>query len=255
METSKTKKETTKEEDSDEKDLKPKPTFVSEEKAEEHGTNLTGDQDNASAHDFDDLTKEKNMDEDDIKSENQTDGHNIPHLSSLNSHIPSSGVYSSSGSGRATGSNKLHILILIVIGIVVIGATVYLLRGTFKLGSSGSNATPQVSSSPTPTPTPTPTPIAIDRSKFKIRVLNGSGKSGLAASVSSKLKDLGYQIERTGNATNSAFEVTQVRAKDSAVDLIAQLILDLAPDFKAASSSSSLKSSDTSDGEVILGLQ
>jgi hypothetical protein len=102
------------------------------------------------------------------------------------------------------------------------------------------------------TPTPEPTPEAVDRSKFKIRVLNGTTKTGLAASVSAKLKDLGYQTDKVGNATNSAFQTTLVRVKQSSTGLLDQLIRDVAPDFSAASSTE-LKDSDSADGEVILG--
>lgn len=165
--------------------------------------------------------------------------------------LPESGnVFNSKydGLGRPKGSSKLHIFILVLLGLAIIGGTVYLLRTQF-------------SQEPTPTPTPEapivtpasePTPAPLDRSKFKIRVLNGTTKSGLAASVSAKLKDLGYQSDKVGNATNSAFTRTVVRVKSSATGLLEQLIKDLTPDFEA-SSDSSLKDGDSADAEVILG--
>lgn len=175
----------------------------------------------------------------------------IPHLGSLNSQIPSSSVYSSYN--RSNSSNKLHVIILIIIGLAVILATVYLLKGNFNFQGVNPSPTPEESKiSSTPTSAPSPTPTSIDRSKYKIRVLNGTGRSGLAASVSAKLKSLGYQIEKTANATNSAFTQTQVNVKDGNLGLIEQIIKDLTPDFIGVSGSI-LKSSDPSDGEVILG--
>lgn len=150
--------------------------------------------------------------------------------------------------GRPKGSSKLHIFILILLGLAIIGGTVYLLRSQFSKESTPT-PTPEA---PIVTPSPEPTPAPLERSKFKVRVLNGTTKSGLAASVSAKLKGLGYQSDKVGNATNSAFEKTVVRVKSSATGLLDQLVRDLSPDF-SASSDSPLKDSDSADAEIILG--
>ena len=148
-------------------------------------------------------------------------------------------------------ASKFHLLILVIIGIVVIGFTVYILKGGFGELSLTAKPSPSPSpvESPSPTPTPTPEP---NRSQYKLRVLNGSGKTGLAASVSAKLKDLGYQTEKTGNATNSAFTQTIVRVKPALESFIPQIVKDLAPDFDAAGNTS-LKDTDAVDIEIILG--
>jgi hypothetical protein len=149
-------------------------------------------------------------------------------------------------------ANKFHLLILVLIGIAVIGFTVYILKGGFgEIGLSGqpSPSPSPVEQSPSPTPTPTPEP---DRAQYKVRILNGSGKTGLAKTVSDKLKELGYQIDKTGNATNSAFTQTIVRVKAEDESVIAQIIKDLAPEFEA-SGNTSLKDNDAADIEVILG--
>ncbi|MBI2021501.1 LytR C-terminal domain-containing protein [Candidatus Daviesbacteria bacterium] len=162
-----------------------------------------------------------------------------------------SNQYSSSNSRSGGRSSKLHIIILLLIGLAVIGGTVYVLKSQF--GQSNPSPTPSsiAESTPTPSPSPSLTP-SVDRSKFKIRVLNGTTKSGLAASVSAKLKNLGYQTDKTSNATNSAFQKTVIKVKQAATSLIDQLVKDLAPDFDA-SGTSDLKDSDSADGEVILG--
>lgn len=161
-------------------------------------------------------------------------------------HAPTTGIYND----RPRGSSKMMMLILAVIVLVVIGASAYFLRGKIT-GSSEPSPSPLEEISVTES-TPAPTPSGLDRSKLTIRVLNGTNKAGLAASVSAKLKDLGYKIEKTGNATNSAFPRTLVRVKGDVTDLIAQLVKDLAPDYDA-SEGAKLKGSDTADGEVILG--
>lgn len=162
-------------------------------------------------------------------------------------HAPTSGIYNNE---RPNGSSKLMMLILAVIILIVIGASAYFLRGKFMGGSSAPSPSP-LEEVPVSESTPAPAP-SLDRSKFTLRVLNGTSKAGLAASVSAKLKDLGYKIEKTGNATNSAFPRTLLRVKGDATDLIAQLVKDLTPDYDA-SQGGSLKSADTSDAEVIIG--
>lgn len=157
--------------------------------------------------------------------------------------------YQGSGSYNRRSGSKLHLLILVLIGLAVIGGTVYLLKNQFETKSQPS-PTPTVAEA-SPTPEPTPTPIA--RAEYKVRVLNGTETSGLAKTVSEKLQGLGYQIERTGNATNSAFESTVVRAKSGKIEVIDQLISDLAGDYTAASSGASLKDSDGADAEIIIG--
>ncbi len=156
------------------------------------------------------------------------------------------------GSSRRSGGSKIHVIILIIIGLVVIGATVYLLKNQFNMNFAPSKPTPAptVLATATPSPTPEPTP---DRSAFKIDVLNGTPKAGLAGITAKKLKEqLGYQIGKTGNATNSAFARTQVLVKPGKDDLLKQLIQDLAPDFDA-SASGNLKEDAAVDGQVILG--
>lgn len=158
-------------------------------------------------------------------------------------------------SEKKSGASKLLVLILSLIVLVLVGGTFYLFRDRL-VGSKDNNKTTPAPTmrSPIVEETPEPTPEPIDRSNFKLRVLNGTKTSGLASDVSSKLKDLGYQIDKTGNATNSAFTSTQVRVKADSSSLLDQLIKDLSPDY-TASGSSSLKGSDTVDAEVILGTE
>lgn len=149
-------------------------------------------------------------------------------------------------------ANKFHLLVLVIIGVAVIGFTVYILKGGFGQISMTSQPSPspsaQESASPTPTPTPEP-----DRAQYKIRVLNGTSTSGLAGTVSDKLKELGYEIEKKGNAPNQNFKKTEIKTKASAAGLSELLLKDLSSDYPDASNSGELKDTDAADAEVILG--
>ncbi len=157
---------------------------------------------------------------------------------------PSSGLYSS----QKSGPGKVLLLVLGLIVLLAIGATGYLLRNKFTKAEPSPTPTPELQA---PAAEPSPTP-SFDRSKFTIRVLNGTSTSGLAGSESAKLKDLGYKIGKTGNATSSATPRTLVKVKASASGLSDALIKDLKSDYDA-SDAGKLKDSDDADGEVVLG--
>lgn len=200
------------------------------------------------------------------------------HIPPLKSQVPQTGIYSQQNRGefhneerrhhineRPVFSNrlahpqrsgsKLHLIILFLIGLAVIGGTVYLLKNQFN----GPAPTPTPEATAVPTVAPTPTPEPVERSNFKVRVLNGTTKSGLAGTVLAKLKELGYKSDRAGNATNSAFERTVIRVKENEqssssnnASLSGQLTADLKPDYDAEIENT-LKASDTVDAEIILG--
>jgi hypothetical protein len=159
------------------------------------------------------------------------------------------------GRGGRRRASIWQLLVLALIGLGVIGGTVYFLKYQFRDEAAPSPSPVMETQTPIPTATPTPAP-QVDRSKYKVRVLNGTTKTGMAASVSGKLKDLGYQLERTGNATNSAFERTVVRVKEGSqsASLIETLIKDLLPDFDATGTPT-LRSNEVADIEVILGVR
>ncbi len=167
------------------------------------------------------------------------------------SQIPSSGVY---GSHKKSGGSKPLLIILVVLILVGVGFGTYFLREKFAKLSGEESSTPSPADITFTAPTSSPSPISVSssRSKYNVRVLNGTSKAGLAASVSAKLKDLGYQTDKTGNATNSAFTRTVVRVKSTATGLFDMLVKDLSPDYDATSGGS-LKDSDPVDGEVIIG--
>ena len=148
------------------------------------------------------------------------------------------------------GNSKPLLLLLGLIVLLAIGATGYLLRDRFTKVEPTPTPT-QVLETPQEKPTPTP---SFERSKYIVKVLNGTKTAGLAASVSAKLKDLGYQVGKTGNATNSAFEKTIIKVKPDLSELSTALLEDLKAEY-SADTGPNLKDNDTSDAEVILGVK
>lgn len=189
---------------------------------------------------MDEENKENVKSEEEVPQENmQTDFRPVNRFSSLTGEpLP-----------EPKGISKTLFLVVGIVVLVLIGGSAYLLRGKFqkpkieepKEPPSVQISSPQITQNP-----------SFDRSKFTVRVLNGTKKTGLAASVSAKLKELGYKTEPEGNATSSAILRTEVKVKEGAIGLLEQLIKDLSPDFDATSGAL-LKASDVIDGEVILG--
>lgn len=155
-------------------------------------------------------------------------------------------------------ANKFHLLILVVIGVAVIGFTVYILKGGFgelNIGSTASpSPSPSVEAPPIPTPPPTPEP-EIEKGDFSVRVLNGTSTSGLAKTISDKLKGEGYKTSGTGNAPDGDdVAQTQIRVKEGTESamLFESLKADLAPDYEATQGDDLAKSA-TYDAEVVIG--
>lgn len=155
-------------------------------------------------------------------------------------------------------ANKFHLLVLVVIGIAVIGFTVYVLKGGvggINLGTSTEASPSPSSATATPEATPTPTPQPeVERGNFTVRVLNGTSTSGLAKTVSDKLKEAGYKTAAPGNAEDSDVAQTEVRLKEGtqSAALFERLKLDLAPDYEAIKGEN-LDSKSKNDAEVIVG--
>lgn len=78
--------------------------------------------------------------------------------------------------------------------------------------------TPTPSVSVTPEPTPTPTPVA----PTSVRVLNGTGEAGLAASAAGLLAPLGWKTS-TGNARSSSYTTTLIYYRESDLLSAAQI--------------------------------
>lgn len=164
--------------------------------------------------------------------------------------VESSQIYA--GHPRSRSGKKIPSLLGIGIIILVLLISLFLFRGSGEKVEPSPTPLPLSETEPTSSPLPE---ASFDRSDYKLRVLNGTTTSGLAASTSAKLKDLGYKIEKVANATNSAFLKTEVRVKPDLKELLENLLKDLSAIEFEGEEGPQLKDSDTSDGEVILGAE
>lgn len=183
------------------------------------------------------------MDEE-VREEKPAEPHRMFHSSSPKVYVEERRV-----------NSKLKFILLGLVVLLILGALGYLLIFSRDEEVKNDAVSPQDSSlEPQPSPSPEPTPIVeeIDRSGFTLRILNGTKTSGLAASASATLKGLGYEVERTGNATNSAFLKTVIRVKAGSESLFEALIKDLMPMFEGEKGPG-LRDSDAVDAEIILG--
>jgi hypothetical protein len=147
-----------------------------------------------------------------------------------------------------------HLFILVLIGVGVISATVYFLKYQFNEPSKPTPSPEISSSTPTPTPTPTPKPMVEDRASYRVRVLNGTSQTGLAAKIMAQLKEDGYLTDRAGNADNNDYEQTIIKVKEGtqSAALINTVMEDLGSEYSPISETT-LKTSDRADVEIILG--
>ncbi len=147
-----------------------------------------------------------------------------------------------------------HVLLLVIVAIISfgLGLGVSYAVGKVFMGQSQSIATasptPTASSSATPSPTP-----SINRADITVEILNGSGIKGAAASAEKVFEDLGYTVERVGNADKSDYEESVVLVKSDADESLSELILSDIKDSYTASISATLQSSATVDVRFIVG--
>lgn len=159
------------------------------------------------------------------------------------------GVGSFSGKGPSSGSSKAWLIPVVLILALFGGALFYkdTIIGSLK-GAPAPTPTP-VAAAPTATPTPTP---ALDRSQYKVRVLNGTTKTGAAGALADSLKTLGWEILSKGNAKDQSTVQTTVRVKEGSEAVLETLITDLASELEATAGAV-LPDSDKADVEVVIG--
>ncbi len=101
--------------------------------------------------------------------------------------------------------------------------------------ASGPEPTRVVEGGVSPTLAPTPTAAAaMKREDLKIKVLNGTGKSGVAAKGKDYLEGLGYKDVQTGNAKRSDYGSTEVIFNKSKTGYWTLLQEDLGKNYELA---------------------
>lgn len=104
------------------------------------------------------------------------------------------------------------------------------------------------------TPSPEATVGAnLDKSEPKVRVLNGTNTSGLAATAKEFLETKGYTVSAIGNAVSRDFETTKIRFKKGFEKFESVLKADLSSKYSVSISSDALEASDSADIEIIVG--
>ena len=146
-------------------------------------------------------------------------------------HQSTTSIYQESSQGK----NAKWLWILIIL--IVIGAVAFaVFRGigpfaNLKLGGT----TEETIESPTPFSLSSPSPEAspagqVERSEASVRVLNGSGVAGAAASLKDFLEGKGWTVDKIGNAESDDFTNTVIRLKAGFANFQDTLFEDLSSD-------------------------
>jgi hypothetical protein len=147
----------------------------------------------------------------------------------------------------------------LLIVLIIVGALVFaFFRGIGPFSRFKAEVREEASPTPVVFFSPSPTPegtrgAELDKSEPKIRVLNGSGKSGVASSVKDFLEGKGYKVVAIGNAPSYDFENTVLRFKEGFEKFQEVLTGDLEDKYSVTTSSEALEATDSADIEVIAG--
>lgn len=148
----------------------------------------------------------------------------------------------------------------LLIAVIILGAIGFAYwRGIgpfdqFRIGKSEVIETPTPQSSAAQDlPSPSPSEAKeLDREAPKIRVLNGSGKSGAASSFKDFIEGKGYAVDSVGNAKAYDFEQTIVRFKEQFKKYKDMMFEDLSSDY-SVDEGEDLEATDSADIEIIVG--
>lgn len=154
---------------------------------------------------------------------------------------------------KSGGKNWLLIIGLVLLVVAIAGGGYFFYKSSMT-SNEEIEATPM--ESPFTLATPASSPIAnndldieIDRASWNLEVLNGTGKTGLAASVKEKLEEMGYTVSKTGNAPDAATTKILVNKKMSA-DQDA-LLADLKDEFMVETAG--VLSDSSASARIVLG--
>ncbi len=150
---------------------------------------------------------------------------------------------------RKSGKKLAFAVIILIVAFLGAG---FFFKSKINSLLSGGGVKPLPSNTQTPEPQPSPTPNQLVRSDWSLQVLNGSGESGLAKIIATKIAALGYSVVKVGNADNSDFAKTEIQVKADLADKIELVIADLKDIIKIASQGAELKDS-TASARIIIG--
>ncbi|MBI4096474.1 MAG: LytR C-terminal domain-containing protein [Candidatus Levybacteria bacterium] len=112
------------------------------------------------------------------------------------------------------------LFIFIIVLVLLTGIFIYR-QGIFKKETVN-----VVSITPTPTVEPSPTPV-IDLAQYEIEMLNGGGISGEAGRQKISLEEEGFTVSAIGNADNSDYTETIIKAKKTVAKAFTDRLKDV----------------------------
>ena len=132
---------------------------------------------------------------------------------------------------------KRYQLPVIILSLLFLVVAVIVIPITLKKPPKPVKKNPVPISRPTPTAVPTEipalsTPSAEILSKFTVQILNGSGKSGQAASLSAKLREVGFTEIETGNnpqVTQKTLLILSPQIASAAGEFVTDLVSQIYP--------------------------
>lgn len=171
---------------------------------------------------------------------------------------------------RSTSKSRLVLVFLFFLvgaGLLFVGARLLSMQQeqVAVVPTPTPTSSPLITEEPTPTeeatpsavtkaPQTTPTPTTTSSAKsLTLSVLNGSGTPGAAGDAADALKELGYTVSFTGNASAFTYEGITINIKRSKNSQLAALRKDVAGIGPVASTSASLAETSTVDAQVIIG--
>lgn len=162
----------------------------------------------------------------------------------------SSQIDVASGLDESADKKKLWFFVgAVAFGIIVTIVTLYV--RDYLLARNQSRQKPESTSVQVQNLPPKP---QLNLADYSISVLNGSGKTGLAAKTKEMLEAAGFKVGSVGNAATSDFDYTQIGAKSSVpAELLTKLRETLMQTLLLATASGTLEASASADVVVTLG--
>lgn len=125
------------------------------------------------------------------------------------------------GEGFHVGFGFIFITLAVAAFVAILSGALYVYFNgieSLKFVNASPTPSPVAVSSPEPvppgaSPSPAATPVALD--SYKVSVLNGNGKAGVASAGQKIMEDAGFKVSRAANAANFNFETTVIQVKAS----------------------------------------
>ena len=156
---------------------------------------------------------------------------------------------------RKSSPGKGLVLLTVVLLAAAAGVTGFIYYRRHQTSASETAPIQPVTTSlASPSPVASPSAaMTFDRSKLKLKVQNGSGITGLAATAKTYLEGLGYKDVQIGNASSSAFEETEIAVKAEFKSIASSVVNDLKDKYTVTSKVQTLDTNEDFDVIITLG--